>query len=179
MTRWEDRRGRTKTLEREAGEGIQKYGETSGNQQYPDEPKRGSPQQRCLNMPAADPPRHVTCYDSRSNNEEYCRADNGEYSPHSGILHVGWRVVGNPSLIRLRKDCAFIQDLLRSIHTSRLHVTEIGVESPSGEDQLIRFARSGVSASEAATQRPSVYSSAAGEFCEASNRTHYPGFATD
>src|SRR5215472_6458113 len=84
MTRWEDRRGRTKTLEREAGEGIQKYGETSGNQQYPDEPKRGSPQQRCLNMPAANPPRHVTCDDSRSNNEEYCGADNREYSPHFG-----------------------------------------------------------------------------------------------
>ena len=45
-------------------------------------------QQRCFNMPAANPPRHVTCDDSRSNDKEYCRANNGEYSPHCGILRV-------------------------------------------------------------------------------------------
>lgn len=33
-------------------------------------------------MPSGNPPRHVTCNDPRSNNEEYCRAKNGDHSPH-------------------------------------------------------------------------------------------------
>ena len=33
-------------------------------------------------MPSANPPRHVTCDDARSNNKEYRRAENGKYSPH-------------------------------------------------------------------------------------------------
>ena len=34
-------------------------------------------------MPVANPPRgHATHNDSRSNDQEYCRAYNGEYSPH-------------------------------------------------------------------------------------------------
>src|SRR5215475_4017588 len=108
MARRKDRCGRTETLQRESGERIQKDGETSGNQQHPGEPKRGNSQQRCLNTPAANPPRHVTCDDSRSNNEEYYGANDGEYSPHWGILHVGWRVVGNSYLNGLGKGLPII-----------------------------------------------------------------------
>ena len=39
-------------------------------------------------MPSANAPRHVARNDSRSNHKEYCRAENGEYPPHRGILHV-------------------------------------------------------------------------------------------
>src|SRR5271167_790049 len=83
MARWEDRRGRTETLERKAGEGIQKDWEPRGNQQHSDEPKPGASQKRCSDTPSANPPGHVTCNDSRSDHEEYRRAKNGKYSPHS------------------------------------------------------------------------------------------------
>src|SRR5271167_350079 len=96
MARWEDRRGRTETLERKAGEGIQKDWEPRGNQQHSDEPKPGASQKGCSNTPSANPPGHVTCNDSRSDHEEYYRAKNGKYSPHSVILHIRRRVVGQP-----------------------------------------------------------------------------------
>src|SRR5215510_13709993 len=80
MTCWKDWRRRTETLEREAGEGIQEYGEPSRDQQHPDEPKHKGSVQRWFEMPSANPPRHVTRNDSWSNHEEYCRAKNGGYS---------------------------------------------------------------------------------------------------
>src|SRR5215469_10423945 len=93
MARWKDRRRRTETLQREAGEGIQKDWKPRRNQQHSDQAKRGSSQQRCCNMPSANPPRHITGNDSRSNNKEYCRTKNGEYSPHSG--NSPYPLVGN------------------------------------------------------------------------------------
>src|SRR5262249_60588486 len=82
MARWKDWRRRTKTLEREASEGIQENREPRDNQQHAHDPKRGGCQQRCSKMPSANPPRHVTCNDSWGNHEEYCSANSGEYSPH-------------------------------------------------------------------------------------------------
>ena len=63
MLRWEDWCGRTETLERETGEGVQKHWKTCCNQQHSQDPKGGSPQQRCSNVPSANPPRQVTCDD--------------------------------------------------------------------------------------------------------------------
>ena len=94
MARWEDRRRRTETVERETCEGIQKDGKACGNQRYADEPKRRRSQQRCSNMPSANSPGYVPCNDPRSNNEEYCGAKNGVYSPHRVILQIRWQVVG-------------------------------------------------------------------------------------
>jgi hypothetical protein len=104
MARWEDRRRRTETVEREACEGIQKEGKPCGNQRYADEPKRGRSQQRCSNMPSANAPGYVPCNDPRSNNEEYCGANNGVYSPHRVILQnrvilqIRWQAVGKQNV---------------------------------------------------------------------------------
>src|SRR5262245_4417208 len=82
VPRWEDGRRRTETLERETGEGVQKHWKTCCNQQHSQDPKGGYSEQRCSNMPSANPPRHGTRDDPRSNDKEYRRAENGEYSPH-------------------------------------------------------------------------------------------------
>src|SRR6516162_1758842 len=88
MARREDRRGRAETLESEAGEGVQKDRETCGNQQHSYESKPRNAQKRYSNMPSTNPPRNVTCDDSWSNDEEYCRSKNGRYSPHWGHFYI-------------------------------------------------------------------------------------------
>src|SRR5215831_1438050 len=96
MACWQDWRRRTETLECEASEGIQENREPRDNQQHSDEPKRGGSQQRCTKMPSANPPRHITCNDSWGNHEEYCRAKNGEHSPHGREFYMsvaGWSAI--------------------------------------------------------------------------------------
>jgi len=74
-------RASTEALKREACEGIREDREACGNQQHPENPKRKSSGQRCFNMPQANPPRDATRNGSRSNDQEYCAAENGEYPP--------------------------------------------------------------------------------------------------
>src|SRR5262249_29634959 len=57
------------------------------------------PQKMGSNLPPQNPPRHVTCNDSQSNNQEYCRAKNGESSPHRDrILNAYWQIATTQKL---------------------------------------------------------------------------------
>ena len=83
MLRGEDRCGRTETLEGETSEGVQKHWETCRNKERSQDPQGGCSQQRCSDMPSANPPRDVTCDNPRSDDKEYRRAKSGECSTHS------------------------------------------------------------------------------------------------
>src|SRR5712691_4009771 len=98
VTRWENRRRRTQSLEREPRKGVQQNGNRRDDEEdSTDAKKRERPEGHLdggLDAPARDPPGHQARNCPGGNDEKYRRPQDCEHSPH--FLAAAWRRGSTP-----------------------------------------------------------------------------------